>query len=62
MNGFNWTRPFSNRSVNEKVNLFNTIIPNILSNFIPHEILTCDNKDLPQFNSIKNKGNNSRKK
>ena len=27
----------------------NTIL-NILSNFIPHEILTCDEKDSPWFN------------
>ena len=47
---FNWTRTFSNASVNEKVNIFNSTILNILSNFIPHEILTCDDKDPPWFN------------
>lgn len=36
-NEFNWTRAFSNRSVNEKVSTFNT-----LNNLIPQEILTCD--------------------
>ena len=36
---------FSNMSVNEKVNIFNNTILNILSNFISHEILTCDDKD-----------------
>ena len=50
INGFNWTRAFSNTSVNEKVNIFNNTILNILSNFIPHEILTCDDKDPPWFN------------
>lgn len=28
-----------------KVNIFNNTILNILSNFISHEILTCDDKD-----------------
>ena len=36
---------FSNMSVNEKVIIFNNTILNILSNFISHEILTCDDKD-----------------
>ena len=44
---FNWTRAFSNTSVSEKVN--NTIL-NILSNFIPHEILRWEDKDPPWFN------------
>ena len=43
-NAFNWT------SVNEKVNIFNYTILNILSSFIPHEILTCDDKDPWWFN------------
>ena len=50
INGFNWTIVFSNASVNEKVNIFNNFILNILSNFIPHDILTCDDKDPPWFN------------
>ena len=48
-------------SVNEKVNIFNKTILNILNNFIPHEILTCDDKDPPWFNK-KNKRNKSGKK
>ena len=44
---FNWERAFSNTSINEKVD---TIL-NILSNFIPHEIIVCDDKDPPWFNS-----------
>ena len=55
INGSNWTRVFSNTSVNEKVNIFkvnifNNTILNILSNFIPHKILTCDDKDPSWFN------------
>ena len=58
---FNWTRAFSNTSVNVKVNIFNNTILNILCNFIPHEILTCNDKDPRWFNK-KNKRNNWRKK
>ena len=47
---FNWTRAVSNMSVNEKVNIFNNTIFNILSNFVPHEILAYDDKDSPWFN------------
>ena len=52
---FNWERAFSNTSVNEKVDIFNRTILNILSNFIPHELIVCDDKDPPWFNNkIKN--------
>ena len=50
VNGFNWTRAFSNTSVIEKVDIFNNTILNILSNFVRHEILTCNDKDPPWFN------------
>ena len=46
-----WERAFSNTSVNEKVDIFNRTILNILSNFIPHEIIVCDDKDPPWFNN-----------
>ena len=39
---FNWEIAFSNKSVNEKVDIFNRSILNILSKFIPHEIIVCD--------------------
>ena len=39
-----------NTSVNEKV--FNRTILSILSNFIPHEVIVCNEKDLPWFNII----------
>ena len=48
---FNWERTFSNTSVNEKVDIFNITILNILSNFIPHEIILYDEKDPPWFNN-----------
>ena len=48
---FNWERVSSNTSVNEKADIFNRTILNILRNFIPHEITVCDNKDPPWFNN-----------
>ena len=36
-----------NTSVNEKVDTFNRTILNMLSNFSPHEIIVCDDKDPP---------------
>ena len=49
INEFQWQRAFLNTNVNEKVNIFNSTILNILSNFIPHEIEVCDDKDPPWF-------------
>ena len=45
INKFNWTMAFSNMSVNEKDNVFNSTILNIQSNFIPH-----NDRNLPWFN------------
>ena len=42
---FNWQKAFLNTSVNEKVEIFNRTILNILSNFIPHEVIACNDKD-----------------
>ena len=39
---FNWQKAFSNKNVNEKVDTFNKTILNILSNFMLHETITCD--------------------
>ena len=47
---FNWQKPFLNKNVNEKVNIFNETILNILKNFISHETLLCDDRDPPWFN------------
>ena len=48
---FNWERAFSNTNVNEKVDVFSRTILNILSNFIPHETIVCNEKDPPWFNN-----------
>ena len=57
---FNWERAFHRKNINEKVSILNSTINNILSNFIPHETITCDDKKPPWFNKniinlIKNK-------
>ena len=39
-----------NLEINEMVVLFNSTIKNILSNYIPYEIITCDYRDPPWIN------------
>ena len=39
-----------NKHVNENVLIFNKAVLNILSNFIPHEVIVCDDKDPLWFN------------
>ena len=48
---FNWERAFLNSNVNEKVDIFNRTILNLLSNVIPHETIVCNDKDPPWFNN-----------
>ena len=50
INEFPWGRSLENNSVNEKVNIFNTTIKNILSNYIPHETITCGDRVPPWIN------------
>ena len=47
---FNWDWAFLNTIVNEKVDIFNSTILNILSNIILHKFVVCDDKDPPWFN------------
>ena len=47
-----WRKSFRNLRINEMVYLFNKTIKNILSNYFPHESITCDDRDPPW---IKNK-------
>ena len=44
-------RRFANSDVNEKVYLFNKTIKNIVSNYIPHETIICNDKDPPWINN-----------
>ena len=48
---FNWDRAFKNSNVNDMVGICTKTILNILSNFIPHQTITIDNKDPPWFNT-----------
>ena len=48
---FNWDKSFSNTNVNEKVYICSHTILNILSNFISHEYIICNERDPPWFNS-----------
>ena len=47
---FNWERAFHRKNINEKVSILNNTINNVLSNFIPHETITCDDKKPSLFN------------
>ena len=46
---FDWDRAFANKYIDEKVLIFNKTVLNTLSNFIQHEVIVCDDKDLPWF-------------
>ena len=48
---FNWQRAFNNLNINERVSFFNKSILNIVSNFIPHETVICDERDRPWINT-----------
>ena len=51
INGFSWERSFANLYINDKVYLINKTIKNTLSNFMPHETITFDDRDPPWINS-----------
>ena len=48
---FNWERSFYRKNISEKVSILNSTINNILSNFIPHETITCDDKRTKTFST-----------
>ena len=57
---FNWERAFHRKNINEEISILNNTINDVISNFIPHETITCDDKKPPWFdkniiNLIKNK-------
>ena len=47
INDFEWEKSFQNTNVNYMAHLFNRTIKNILRNLIPHETITCENRDPP---------------
>ena len=46
---------FSHRNAHQQVNIFNGILIEIISNFIPNKLVTFDNKDPPWIAKIKRK-------
>ena len=46
-----WDVRFAHIDVNQKVFLFNQTIKKILCNFIPHETVTCNDRDPPWITS-----------
>ena len=46
---FNWQGSFTNLPINEQVNLFNSTLMNIFSNFIPNKTVTFNDQDPPWF-------------
>ena len=50
INESDWDRTFANKYVDEKVLIFNNTVLNVVSNFFPHELIVCDEKDPPWFN------------
>ena len=58
--GFDWNKAFSGKNIDEKASILTQTILNIMSNFIPNEIITIDDRDPPWINKkikylIKNK-------
>ena len=50
INKLNSQRTFLNTNVNENVDIFNSTILNVLSNFIPYKFIVYDDKDPPWCN------------
>ena len=48
---FCWDIRFTHIDVNQKINLFNQTIKNILFNFISHKTVACDDRDPPWITS-----------
>ena len=66
INNFDWNRALDNVIPNRLVSIFNDTILNIISNFIPHETITCDDRDPTWINSkikkVKHEKNKEHKK
>ena len=44
---FPWDNLFANINLNEQVELFTQTIQNVISNYISHETITCDDRNPP---------------
>ena len=49
---FDWEFALNCIDANDQVSVFYSIILNIVSNFIPNETITCDDRDPPWMNSF----------
>ena len=49
--GFDWDKAFLDNSTEEKASIFTKTILNIMSNFIPNEIVTINDRDTPWINN-----------
>ena len=58
---FNRGRDFPRKNINEKVSILNNTMNNVLSNFIPREAITFDDKKPPWFNKKYRKLNYKKK-
>ena len=47
---FDWEFSLNNIDINEQVSIFNKRIMNIMSNCVPNELITCDDRDPPWMN------------
>ena len=55
MNEFNQEGTFMNLNINELVYVINEVIINKMTNFIPHLIFICSDKDHSSINSLMKK-------
>ena len=55
INEFDWENCFLHKNIDEQLRLFNVTLMNILKNFIPNKVITCDDRDPPWLNEeVKN--------
>ena len=49
---FDWNNAFLGKNVEEQVILFNSVLINIFTNYVPHKSVTFDDKDPPWINNF----------
>ena len=49
--GFDWNKAFLDKIADEKISILTKTILNIMSNFIPNDIVTIDNRYPPWINN-----------
>ena len=50
INLFDWEPSLNNLDVNEQVSVSNETIMNIMSKFVPNQLITCNDRDPPWMN------------